>query len=276
MPPSCVSGSAPTTWRGACSTPSATMDLAAFYVVYRADGHGAAALDPAMMVALLVVRLRDRGALARGGIERRVRSRTSPFRVMRARTRSPITRRSRGFRGPPRARAGRAVRPGAGLCARGRAVSQGERDCRSTAPRCTPTRRGTAERAITSRSAAEVLARGRRASTRAEDERVRRARAATSCRPELATSQGRRGWLREAKRRWRSSATAEARPIPAARPERLKEAKRRLDEELRTECQANAAYEAYRAPRADEGRPTVRAPARPAQPCPARRRARST
>src|SRR3954447_18537066 len=39
----------------------------------------------------------------------------------------------------------------------------------------------------------------------------------------------------------------EARPIPAARPQRLKEAKRRLDEERWTECRANAAYEAYRA-----------------------------
>jgi hypothetical protein len=36
-------------------------------------------------------------------------------------------------------------------------------------------------------------------------------------------------------------------PIPASRPARLKEAKRRLEEELWTECQANAAYEAYRA-----------------------------
>jgi len=39
----------------------------------------------------------------------------------------------------------------------------------------------------------------------------------------------------------------EAKPIPASRPARLKEAKRRLEEELFTECQANAAYEAYRA-----------------------------
>src|SRR3954451_23400803 len=39
----------------------------------------------------------------------------------------------------------------------------------------------------------------------------------------------------------------EARPSPAARPQRLKEAKRRLDEERWTECRANAAYEAYRA-----------------------------
>ena len=39
----------------------------------------------------------------------------------------------------------------------------------------------------------------------------------------------------------------EARPIPRDRSDRLKEAKRRLEEEHRTECEANAAYEAYRA-----------------------------
>jgi DDE family transposase len=65
--------------------------------------------------------------------------------------------------------------------------------------------------------------------------------------PELSTSQGRRGWLREAKRRLDDRRAEEARPIPAARPQRLKEAKRRLEEELWTECQANAAYETYRA-----------------------------
>jgi Transposase DDE domain len=65
--------------------------------------------------------------------------------------------------------------------------------------------------------------------------------------PELATSQGRRGWLREAKRRLDERRAQEARPIPRSRPARLKEAKRRLDEELWTECQANAGYEAYRA-----------------------------
>jgi hypothetical protein len=64
---------------------------------------------------------------------------------------------------------------------------------------------------------------------------------------ELATAQGRRGWLREAKRRLDERRAEEARPIPAARPARVKEAKRRLDEELWTECQANAAYERYRA-----------------------------
>ena len=43
------------------------------------------------------------------------------------------------------------------------------------------------------------------------------------------------------------SAAAEARPIARSRPERLRESKRRLEEELATECRANADYEAYRA-----------------------------
>ena len=55
---------------------------------------------------------------------------------------------------------------------------------------------------------------------------------------ELSTSQGRRGGLREAKRRLDERRAEEERPIPASRPARLKESKRRLDEELWTECQA--------------------------------------
>jgi hypothetical protein len=65
--------------------------------------------------------------------------------------------------------------------------------------------------------------------------------------PELATAQGRRGWLREAKRRLDERRAEEARPIPRSRPDRLKEAKRRLEEEHEVECRANADYEAYRA-----------------------------
>ena len=64
---------------------------------------------------------------------------------------------------------------------------------------------------------------------------------------ELATAQGRRGWLREAKRRLDDKRAEEARPIPRSRPDRLKEAKRRLEEEHAVECRANADYEAYRA-----------------------------
>jgi hypothetical protein len=64
---------------------------------------------------------------------------------------------------------------------------------------------------------------------------------------EPSTAQGRRGWLREAKRRLDERRAEDARPIPKTRPERLKEGKRRLEEEHQVECDANAAYEAYRA-----------------------------
>jgi Transposase DDE domain len=62
----------------------------------------------------------------------------------------------------------------------------------------------------------------------------------------LSTSQGRRGWLREAKRQLDEERAKEAKPIPRFRPARLKEAKRRLEEELWVESRANTAYEDYR------------------------------
>jgi hypothetical protein len=93
--------------------------------------------------------------------------------------------------------------------------------------------------------AREILAEAAE-SDRLEDEQFGEARG-DELPPELSTAQGRRGWLRDAKRRLDERRAREARPIPASRPARLKEAKRRLEEELWTECQANAAYEAYRA-----------------------------
>ena len=64
-----------------------------------------------------------------------------------------------------------------------------------------------------------------------------------------------------------TSAPSEARPIPRSRPKRLKEAKRRLEEELWTERRANEAYEAYRARGRDEERPAASAaPPKPYQP----------
>jgi hypothetical protein len=84
--------------------------------------------------------------------------------------------------------------------------------------------------------------RGRRRRGRAVRRRAGR-RAATGA----GHQPGRRGWLREAKRRLDDKRADEARPIPRSRPERLRESTRRLEEEHRVECQANADYEAYRA-----------------------------
>jgi hypothetical protein len=78
--------------------------------------------------------------------------------------------------------------------------------------------------------------------------------------PHLSTHGGRRAWLRDAKRRHEERRAEEARPVPRSRPERLKEAKRRLEEDLQVECRANAAYEDYRRGRMRDGRRFSRPP----------------
>jgi len=52
--------------------------------------------------------------------------------------------------------------------------------------------------------------------------------------------------LREAKRQLDEERAKEAKLVPRSRPARLKEAERRLEEELRVESRANTAYEHYR------------------------------
>ena len=61
-----------------------------------------------------------------------------------------------------------------------------------------------------------------------------------------AKDQGRRGWQRDARQRLDERRAREARPIPRSRRARLSESKRRLEEELEAEREANEAYEAYR------------------------------
>jgi len=63
----------------------------------------------------------------------------------------------------------------------------------------------------------------------------------------LTTRQGREGWLRDARQRPERPRAAQAAPIPRSRPARLRESKRRLEEELAVERDANAQYAAYRA-----------------------------
>jgi hypothetical protein len=77
---------------------------------------------------------------------------------------------------------------------------------------------------------------------------------------QLRTGEGRRAWLREAKRRLEEQRAKEARPVPGNRTRRLKEAKRRLDEELWSEVRANRAYEHYRSGRMKDGRRFSRRP----------------
>ena len=215
------------------------MDLSAFYGDYRADGHGRPAHDPAMMVALLVY------AYARGQRSSRVIERGCfediAFRVISANRQPDHTTIARFRQRHERALAalfGQIL----GLCARAGLADvavlavDGTRVHANASERATRDYQQLAEEAL--REAAEVDA--------AEDERFGDRRG-DELPAELATAQGRKKWLEAARRRLDAERELEARPIPQPRPARVREAKRRLEEELATEVRANAGYEAYRA-----------------------------
>ena len=201
------------------------MDLAAFYAAYRGDGHGRAAHEPAMMVALLLYAY-ARGERSSRRIERALR-RGRRVRVIAANQR-PITRRSRGFVERHEAALAGLFGEVLALCAEAGLVRVGVIAVDGTKVHANASRARDARlRADRARDP-----RGGRARSTPRRTSASASGAATSCRRELATAQGRRGWLREAKRRLDERRAEEARPIPRSRPERLKEAKRRLEEEL--------------------------------------------
>ena len=215
------------------------MDLSAFYADYRADGHGRPAHDPAMMVALLVY------AYARGQRSSRVIERGCfediAFRVISANRQPDHTTIARFRQRHERALAalfGQVL----GLCARAGLADvavlavDGTRVHANASERAMRDYQQLAEEAL--QEAAEVDA--------AEDERFGDRRG-DELPAELASAQGRKKWLEAARRRLDAEREREARPIPQPRPARVREAKRRLEEELATEVRANAAYEAYRA-----------------------------
>src|SRR5919197_293861 len=217
----------------------AEMDLDAFYAAYRADGRSRPPYDPAMMVVLLLY------AYARGIRSSRVIERACEedvaFRVLAAQQR------------PDRATIARLVvrhqEAIAGLfgevltlCARSGLVKVGVIAVDGTKVHANASRD---ENLDYEQLAREILEEAN-AVDAAEDERYGEARG-DELPEEFATAQGRRGWLREAKQRREAERAANPQPVPRSRPKRVKEAKRRLEEELVSELRANRAYEAYRA-----------------------------
>jgi transposase len=217
----------------------AAMDLAAFYAVYRADGHGRAAHDPAMMVTLLLY-VYAIGERSSRRIERRCVEDVAT-RVICANQRPDHTTIAR-FRQRHEVALAGLFGDVLALCAEAGLVQVGVLAIDGTKVHASASQHATRSYEDVAR---EILAEAD-AVDAAEDEQfgVRRGDELPS---ELATAQGRRGWLREAKRRLDERRAEEARPIPRSRPDRLKEAKRRLEEEHEVECRANADYEAYRA-----------------------------
>ncbi len=251
------------------------MDLAAFYGAYRADGHGRAAYDPAVMVALVLYAFATDERSARG-IERHCRQDVA-YRVI------------CGNRVPDHATVARfLVRHETALaglfsavlrlCDRAGLVASGIVAIDGTKFHANASRDANvgydqiareviAETIATDEAEDEIYgeARGDELPEELQSEAGRRAwlarelardRAAPeSEEPEhafdqariVARVQGRHGWLLEAKRqldqdRWRAASN-----VPRSRSSRLHEVGRRLEDELEAERRGNQAYEEYRA-----------------------------
>jgi transposase len=215
------------------------MDLSAFYAAYRDDGHGRAAHEPAMMVALLLY------AYCKGQRSSRVIERECvediAYRVIAANQRPDHTTIAR-FRQRHEDALAELFGEVLSLCADAGLVGVSVIAVDGTKVHANASQHSNRDYEQIAR---EILAEAAEAD-RLEDEQFGEKRG-DELPPELSTEQGRRGWLRDARRRLEAERDANPKPVPRSRPARLKESKRRLEEELWAECQANDAYEAWRA-----------------------------
>jgi transposase len=253
----------------------ARMDLAAFYAAYRADGHGRAAYEPSVMVALILYAYSTNERSSRG-IERRCRQDIA-YRV--------IT----GNQTPDHATVARFIRRhqqalnelfGAvlKLCARAGLIDSGivaVDGTKLTANASSDSNvdydriaREIIEQAIATDEAEDELhgekrgdelppelqtAEGRRAWLQRELARDQED-GQTECRagpdgefdPDRIGQKGRRGWLREAHRHLEAQRWRDAGPIPRSREDRLRLAARCLEDDLAFEHRGNKAYEALK------------------------------
>src|SRR3954453_8988641 len=215
------------------------IDMAAFYAAYREDGRCRPAYEPAMMLALLLY------AYARAIRSSRVIERACgedvAFRVIAAQQQPDHATIARFVERHQDALAG-VFAEVLTLCARSGLAKVGVIAVDGTKVQANASRNENLDYEQLAREIVEEA----QAVDAAEDELYGAARG-DELPPEFATAQGRRGWLREAKQRLEAERAARPQPVPRSRPKRVKEAKRRLEEELWTEVRATRAYEAYRA-----------------------------
>src|SRR3954468_9878963 len=216
----------------------AALDLKPFYAVYRDNGQGRAAHDPAMMVALLLYSY-ALGERSSRRIERRCVEDLAT-RVICANQRPDHTMIAR-FRQRHESPLAELFGEVLALCAEAGLVHVGVIAVDGTKVHANASERATRSYEDIAREILEEAA----AVDAGEDERFGDARG-DELPSELATGQGRQRWLQDAKRRLDERRAQEAKPIARSRSERLREAKRRLEEEHRVECRANEAYEDYR------------------------------
>ncbi len=214
------------------------IDTTRFYAAYRDDGHGRAAYEPSMMIALLLYcwarGVRSSRAIERASMEdvacRVIAAHQRPDHATIARF---IVRHEHAL--------GELFGEVLTLCADAGLATVGVIAIDGTKVYANASRdrsvdyeqlaRAIVEEAIAI-DAAETAVLGDRRGDELPDA--------------IASRQGREGWLRAARQRLDRQRAEQARPIPRSRPQRLREAKRRLEEELAVERDANERYEAYR------------------------------
>jgi transposase len=230
-------------------------NLEPFYAAYRADGHGRAAHDPKMMLALLVYAYCV-GERSSRGIERRCREDVA-FRVVCA-NQLPDHATIARFRVRHQEALAELFGQVLGLCAEAGLVRPGV-----IAVDGSKFRAAASDSALSSYEeiAAEVLADAERIDA-AEDERYGAARG-DELPGQLASRGGRRAWLRDAKRRLDAERAAKLEPVPQDRERRLEICHRRLLEDWRAEHPGKPCLRGLSRARSDEGRTPLRLPAEP-------------
>jgi len=197
------------------------MDLDAFTGVYRCDGQGRPAHDPAMMVALLVYAY-SRAQRSSRGIERACIEDIA-FRVVAA-NRVPDHTTIARFRQRHQTALGELFGEVLALCADAGLTGVEVLAVDSTKVHANASGQVNLDYEQIAR---EILEQADKVDAQ-EDEQFGDGRG-DELPPELATSNGRASWFREAKRQLDERRAAEARLIPKSRPARLKESKRRLE-----------------------------------------------
>jgi transposase len=227
------------------------LDLSAFYVAYRSDGHGRSAHDPQMMVALLLYAYAT-GERSSRQIERRLREDVA-YRVIAA-GRIPDHATVARFRARHEEALAGLFTQVLGLCVEAGIASAAVVAVDGTKVAADASgHRNKGHEEI----AREILAEAGRIDS-AEDE-LHGDRRGDELPEELATHGGRREWIREALRRQREEREADPGPVPGDRAERLELCRSRLAADRRTEVEAHRAYDAWRGahPRGRPPRPAT-------------------
>ena len=214
------------------------MNLDRFYAAYRDDGHGRAAYEPSMMVALLLY-CWSRGTRSARRIERACVEDVA-CRIVAAQQQPDHATIARFVERHELALAdlfGEVLTlcADAGLATVGVIAIDGTKIAASA-------NRG---RTMSYEQLAKVIVEEQIA-TDAQETATHGDRRGDELPADVATHAGRQGWLRAARQQLDRERAERAQPVPRSRPARLLEAKLRLEEDLAAQHEANKNYEAYR------------------------------